>query len=126
MPLVSISPAGTTEGTGFLCVFASYHLAYEFAGVSGASGISAARATDSPHGTFSNRSLFSLVIGLTVPTLGKPEMPRANHVAYLFLPRATASLASLSAVRRRSVSRLSQSCLPFANASSTFTLPFLK
>jgi len=37
-----------------------------------------------------------------------------------------ASLASLSAVLRRSVSRLSQSCFPLASASSTFTLPFLK
>src|ERR1051325_8063207 len=45
---------------------------------------------------------------------------------YLPLPRATASRASLSAVRRRSVSRLSHSCLPLASASSTFTLPFLK
>src|SRR5208283_3758575 len=45
---------------------------------------------------------------------------------FLFLPRAMASLASLSAVRRRSVSRLSHSCLPLARASSTFTLPFLK
>lgn len=50
----------------------------------------------------------------------------SNLAAYLFRPRATASLASLSAVRRRSVSRLSQSCLPLARASSTFTLPFLK
>ena len=40
--------------------------------------------------------------------------------------RETASRASLSAVRRRSVSRLSQSCLPLAKAISTLTLPFLK
>ena len=40
-----------------------------------------------------------------------------------FRLRAMASRASLSAVRRRSVSRLSQSCLPLASASSTFTRP---
>jgi hypothetical protein len=40
--------------------------------------------------------------------------------------RLMASRASLSAVRRRSVSRLSQSCLPLARAISIFTLPFLK
>src|SRR6202034_477144 len=45
---------------------------------------------------------------------------------YAFRLRLMASLASLSAVRRRSVSRLSQSCLPLARASSTFTFPFLK
>src|SRR2546425_9606321 len=45
---------------------------------------------------------------------------------YVFRLRLIASRASLSAVRRLSVSRLSQSCLPFASASSTFTLPFLK
>ena len=45
---------------------------------------------------------------------------------YLPRPRLMASRASLSAVRRRSVSRLSHSCLPLARASSTFTLPFLK
>ena len=50
----------------------------------------------------------------------------ARTLPYLFRPRATASLASLSAVRRRSVSRLSHNCLPLAKASSTFTLPFLK
>ena len=37
-----------------------------------------------------------------------------------------AALASRSASRLRSVSRLSQSCLPLATASSHFTRPFLK
>ena len=37
-----------------------------------------------------------------------------------------ASRASLSAVRRRSVSRLSHNCLPLARASSTFTRPFFE
>ncbi len=55
-----------------------------------------------------------------------PYQPSDGIPNYLLLPRATASLASRSAVRRRSVSRLSQSCLPLASASSTFTLPFLK
>jgi hypothetical protein len=44
----------------------------------------------------------------------------------LFLDRAMASRASRSAVRRRSVSRLSHICLPLASASSTLTRPFLK
>src|SRR5262249_26013395 len=44
----------------------------------------------------------------------------------LFLDLAIASLASLSAVRRRSVSRLSQICLPRASAISHFIFPFLK
>ena len=39
------------------------------------------------------------------------------------LLRATASRASLSAVRRRSVSRLSHSCLPLASANSSLRLP---
>src|SRR5207253_9633840 len=43
-----------------------------------------------------------------------------------FWLRAIASRVSRSAVLRRSVSRLSQSCLPLASASSTLTLPFLK
>jgi hypothetical protein len=38
----------------------------------------------------------------------------------------TAARASRSASRRRSVSRLSQSCLPLATASSHLTRPFLK
>src|SRR5215472_18534761 len=44
----------------------------------------------------------------------------------LFLDRAIASLASRSAVRRRSVSRLSHICLPRASAISHFIFPFLK
>src|SRR5271157_1587926 len=43
-----------------------------------------------------------------------------------FLLRTIASRASLSAVFRRSVSRLSQVCLPLAKAISTFTLPLRK
>ena len=39
---------------------------------------------------------------------------------------AMAALASLSASRLRSVSRLSQSCLPLAKASSHFTRPLRK
>ena len=38
----------------------------------------------------------------------------------------TAARASRSASRRRSVSRLSQSCLPLATASSHFTRPLRK
>src|SRR2546421_9647798 len=45
---------------------------------------------------------------------------------YLFLDLATASRVSFSAVRRRSVSRLSQLCLPLASATSHLILPFLK
>ena len=48
-----------------------------------------------------------------------------SELAYFRL-LATASRASLSAVRRRSVSRLSHCCLPRARASSIFTRPFLK
>src|SRR5437763_17173513 len=44
----------------------------------------------------------------------------------LFLDLATASRASRSAVRRRSVSRLSQLCLPLASAISHLIFPFLK
>lgn len=55
-----------------------------------------------------------------------PSLRIAFAPYFRFLPRAIASLASLSAVRRRSVSRLSQSCFPLARASSTFTRPFLK
>jgi len=51
---------------------------------------------------------------------------RGTRPDYRFLDRVMASRASLSAVRRRSVSRLSQSCLPLARASSSLTLPFLK
>src|ERR1700690_2315017 len=45
---------------------------------------------------------------------------------YVFLPLEIASRASLSEVRRRSVSRLSHSCLPLARASSTLIFPLLK
>jgi len=59
------------------------------------------------------------------PTLVSQARPESSTHAPL-RPRAMASRASRSAVRRRSVSRLSQSCLPLASAISTFTLPFLK
>src|SRR5664279_4910271 len=52
--------------------------------------------------------------------------PKGPLHPQLFLFLAIASRASLSAVLRRSVSRLSQCCLPFARANSTFTLPLRK
>src|SRR5581483_3604989 len=55
-----------------------------------------------------------------------PSQQTTARSYFRALPRATASRASLSAVRRRSVSRLSHSCFPLAKASSIFTLPFLK
>src|SRR4030081_3252831 len=60
--------------------------------------------------------------------LGAYSLPRQDEprLYACFLDREMASRASLSAVRRRSVSRLSHCCLPFARASSTLILPFLK
>src|ERR1051325_10335857 len=52
--------------------------------------------------------------------------PMEIYLLYAFLDRAIASRASRSAVRRRSVSRLSHCCLPLAKAISHLILPFLK
>lgn len=72
---------------------------------------------------FNNRVDGAVVSGMA----SNRDSPGTDALSYfLLLPRATASLASLSAVLRRSVSRLSHNCLPLANASSTFTRPFLK
>src|SRR5438874_3670357 len=65
------------------------------------------------------------ILGLFFLSLTPPRL-RVSAVNYLLRPRAIAARASASAVLRRSVSRLSQSCLPRATASSHLALPPLK